>query len=143
MAFEKMIWGLVFVFIISVGGLSIIYNNIETGNIEDTEDLQNQSSILRIIDDEMDQTYATTNKTYVSITSDKDPSIIDIIGTLIQGGYNALIQFVSIFGVLGNILQGIALTLKIPPFVVAAASIAILGTVAFTLIYMLFRFQPR
>ena len=143
MEFKRMIGMLVVFFIIGVAGLTVIDNNIETGNIEDTSDLQNKSSVLRTIDEKMDETYAVTNKTYRDITADQDPSILDIIGTLIQGGYNALIQFVSIFGVLGNIVQEIAFTLGVPQFVVAAVSILILGSIAFTIIYMLFRFEPR
>lgn len=144
MDFTKIMVALVMFFIMIAGGFLFITNNLETGNLEASSEMSNNTDLLDILQNQINDTFNTSQNMFKDVTAeDTEKSDFDIIGGFIKGGYRAIVQFISMFSVFGNIVQSIAIFLHIPNFVVTAISVLILASIAITMIYMMFRFQPR
>lgn len=142
MEFIKLIGAVMVFFVFIAGGLFFISANITAGNIDNTADVANQTDILTTIEDKLNTTYSTADDQYDTLV-EGEVSTTDAIGFLIKGGYESLVKIVQMFGVMNDVFEQIAGHLHIPSFIIDAFVVLILAGITITIIYMMFRFQPK
>ena len=130
------------VFIFISGGLYVLIDNIVRGNIVETNDVTNKTSVLTDIQTRLNSNYNATRDTYDTLTRSK-PDELDFWGSLLNGAYTALTTVANTFDIINVVVTNILDTLHIPVFFLSAIFISVLAAVTFSIIYMIFRFQPR
>ena len=69
--------------------------------------------------------------------------ITDVFGFLLKAGKAFLNIVWSVFGIMTDTIGELMTLMKIPPIFGIAAFTGILIVIAFSIVYMFFRFQPR
>jgi hypothetical protein len=141
--FIKMIAGTLLFFIFISGGLWIIEDNVSSGNFRDDPELENQTTLLSSTASTLNKSYSMTRNQYDDMLESDVEEETSALDFMINNGFSAIIRVVDTFKILDNVIQDIAKHLHIPPFFIDAAVILIFATITITLIYMMFRFQPR
>lgn len=140
--FTKIMGGILILFIFLGGGLWFIGDNISTGNIEETDALKNETSALAAVRDTLNSSYTSQRDQYGDMVEGEisDENALDF---MIGNGFRALIRIVDTFKVIDNVIQRLAIQMHIPAFIIDAAVVFVLASITLTIIYMMFRFQPK
>jgi len=97
--------------------------------------------------DEFTSVYNTSTEIYQisegmkNDTFGADVSEEESYESMIKGSYSALRLVGGTFGIFNNIIQSIAATIPIPPFLIAAIILAMIVLVVFALIYLIRGFR--
>lgn len=142
--FIKIAGAILLFLVFIVGGILVISDNIDRGNIENTNDVKNGTQTLQSMEDQLiSDLYINTSRdqydTAVTTGSDSE----DVVGGFITRGYKALVKIVNLFKVTNNIITRAGEYIGIPRIFLDIAYTLILITISLSIIYMMFRFQPR
>lgn len=143
MDFIKLMGGILLLFIFIAGGLWVIQGNIADGNIVDSAELQNETTLLSTVSGKLNSTYATNRQQYDDLIEGEISDSNNALDFLVNNGFNAVLRMVDTFKILDNVMEELAKQLHLPVFIVDAAVIMIFATITITFIYMMFRFQPK
>lgn len=127
------------------GAIYILADNLHHGNIDSSSDITERNSTWQPVVDKLNTSYETIKEQSDNLEGDSDPqsSGLDIVGSYIKGGYNALLEVFKMFTATGDIIRIVGDELQIPSFIRTFAYTIIILLVTITMIYMMFRFQPR
>lgn len=140
MRFDHFLIGLLVFSIFIIGGTFIWGDISRNYDVNTTNDSGGSFSEVYNLTDEMyDLSVDFKNETLAAEIEGGDQSW----ESLIKGGYSALGLIPTSFKLVGNILNAISKELGIPRFFVDGAVIALIISIVFSVIYMLFRFIPR
>jgi len=146
--FIKLMVGVVIFVMFVSGGVFLLNDNMRFGNINPNQgvdtNVKDVNTSLQIVKDKMDNIYVDARSQYnATIENEDDKGSLDGFGYLVVGGYKALTNVVKSFSVINTVFVEIASVLNIHKLFVDAFVVIILLTITITIIYMLFRFQPR
>lgn len=130
---EIVLWTLLFVFIFT--GTGILLSNINTNYAEFT---QFEDDSYSNVTSSMDQLANTTNDMR-SIVLKGNTTSMTSLDTMIAGAYSAIRLITAPIEVIDGIFKVLTSALRLPPFIADFALVAIIVTIIFSIIYLIFR----
>ena len=136
MRFEKLFVSLMIAILFIMGGLLFIQNQVSTYDVT----LENE--IFNNISNQLDQVMnnATTQK---DALLDNPIGETDSESDLFRGGIDFIKNIWSYFGLIGSLIYQVGLAFSIPEFITDIFMIALMMTALMTIVYLIFRFQPK
>ena len=143
MDFIKLVGGVIIIFLFVGGGLYFLNANVASGNIVADDQVETEQVFIQELTDKLNESYQVSRDEYKTMLQG-ETNPLDAIGFMILGGYRALAKIINIFGIMNDaIVMQLADKLLIPTFIIDAILVFILFSVTLTVIYMMFRFQPK
>ena len=126
-----------------IGGSFLIAQSINSGNLDDTEQLQNKTGSLSVIQSKIEEEYYNNSKEEYTALMEYDIEEENALDRLMKTAGTALQSIGSFFKVTNTILHEIMGSFDVEPFIENVFYTIIIVSIAFLMIYMFFRFQPR
>lgn len=138
MRLDQLVLGLfVFSFVIVTGVLWIGDTNTNYASMGANMSTEDFSNVYNTIND----TYAL-GQGMKNATLDADISETDSWESMTRGSYSGIRLIKNSFGIIGNVINDLALSLGIPEYIVVFAMGALAVSIVFGIIFILMRFNP-
>ena len=136
MRFEKLVAALLVGVLFILGGMFIITEQ------STRYDYEIENEVFANVTQEIDAIYGNASNQKDSLSS-SPISEGDTEDNLFKAGYNMITNTWTYFTGIGRLIEAVAIALGIPNFIVTIFMTILLVSGLFTIVYMIFRFQPR
>ena len=120
-----------------VVGALIWGDMINNYNLNSSQDLAS-SEVFNITQNMYDETISMKDETLAAELEGEDQTW----DSMIKGGYSAVRLIKNSFGLVGGLIGAVGKTFHIPEEITIVAIVAIVLTIIFGIIYLVFRFKP-